>query len=189
MLLYRIAPYLGTAPPGRPGHPLYKNPHQGHGRFDNPSDYSVWYLSYSPSGAVAEVFADLLEWTDPMFEYPKIAGARRALMTFTVPDNISLLDLDDAQHLLERGLRPTQVVERNRPATQSRALRVFEERNRRGDRRWDGIRWWSIHRPQWELLAYWGSRISSATPIAVEKLDTTHNAVVDAATALSKPIV
>jgi hypothetical protein len=59
------------------------------------------------------------------------------------------LDLDDARALLERGLRPTDVVIRNRPKTQRIARDVF------GEGCWSGVSWWSMHRPQWTLLALW----------------------------------
>src|SRR6266567_4725416 len=47
-----------------------------------------------------------------------------------VDDDIALLDLDDA-NLYTRGQRPTQVIERNRAATQAWALSVCNERNDR----------------------------------------------------------
>jgi len=185
VLLYRVFPYLAAAAPGEPGHPGYVHGPQGKGRLDNSSEYACWYLSAEASGAIGEVFADLGRWTPKMFDVPFLVGGERALGAYEIPDDSRVLDLDDAQHLLERGLRPTQVIERNRPATQTWALKIFDERDADGSRRWDGVRWWSYHRPQWRIFGLWG-----VTPanVAVEALDLDHPAVQDAARALSKPL-
>jgi hypothetical protein len=185
VLAYRVFPALNSARAGEPGHPEYLHPQQGQGRLDNPSHYLCWYLSLEASGAVGEVFADLLHWRELMFSFPALPGSRRALGTYEIPDNASLLDLDDARNLLERNLRPTQVIERNRAATQAWALRVFEERGSSFERKWVGLRWWSFHRPQWRILGLWDV---SPNCVQVERLDLHHPAVVDAAKALSKPL-
>ena len=184
MLLYRVFPYLATAAPGTSGHPLYLRKPQGRGRLDNPSEYDCWYLAAEPSGAVGEVFGQLAEWTEAMFPFPLTPGARKALGIFQIPDDTPILDLDDAQNLLDRGLRPTQVIERNRPVTQGWALRIFRETDGTGARRWDGVRWWSYQRPQWRIYGLWG-----LTPerVRIEELQLDHPAVVDAAKALGRP--
>jgi len=187
MLVYRVFPQLPSAAVGTLGHAQYLHAKQGLGRLDNPGHYLVWYLACSPTGAIGETFADLDIWSDSMFVYPGLAGSRRSLATYSIPDDLPLLDLDDAKNLLDRGLRPTQVVERNRSATQAWALRIFDERNDRGSRMWNGVKWWSIHRPQWENIGYWGN--AAPTVENVETLTTSHAALKDAARALSKPIV
>jgi hypothetical protein len=121
-----------------------------------------------------------------MFANPGLVGSRRSLVTYKILDDLPLLDLDDANNLLERGLRPTQVVGRNRSATQTWALRIFDERNDRGARMWDGVKWWSIHRPQWEIIGYWGR--ATPTVVKVERLTISHPALIDAADALKTPI-
>jgi hypothetical protein len=115
-----------------------------------------------------------------------LPGSRRALGTYRVPDGTPILDLDDAEALLDRGLRPTQVIERNRPATQAWALSIFNERASDGGRRWNGVRWWSYHRPQWRIYGLW-----EITPdgVAIEALDLAHPAVQDAARTLARPVV
>ena len=143
------------------------------------------YLSAEAGGAVGEVFADLGRWSPEMFDVPFLPGGERALGVYEIPDETSLLDLDDAKHLLDRGLRPTQVIERNRPATQAWVLKIFDERDADGSRRWRGVRWWSYHRPQWRILGLWGVTPSN---VAVEPLELGHPAVHDAARALSKPV-
>jgi len=157
---------------------------QGRGRLDNPGHYRIWYLALEPAGAVAEAFGDLDPWDAEMFRFPFIPGSRCALATHIVNDDIALLDLDDARNLYTRGLRPTQVIERNRAATQAWALSVYNERNDRGARTWQGIKWWSYHRPQWRIIGYWGEN----TPhlLATEELSLTNPAVTDAATSLRR---
>ncbi len=150
MLLYRVFPYLPGAEPGEPGHPLFLQPFQGTGRWDNPRSYLAAYLSSSPSGAIGETFAHLSTWRRPMLRVPTLAGAERRLGTYLLDEEVHpLLDLDDAKALLARGIRPTEVVIRNRPRTQQLAAAVFAEGV------WAGLNWWSMHRPQWTLQALW----------------------------------
>src|SRR5450755_4328624 len=155
MLAYRVFPHLPEATWGAAGHAMHAD-RQGSGRLDNPGHYRIWYLTLEPGGAVAETFGDIGEWDSGMFEFPPIPGSRRALATYLLDDNIPLLNLDDAWNLYTRGLRPTQIIARNRAATQAWALNVYNERNGRGTRTWHGITWWSYHRPQWRILGYWG---------------------------------
>ncbi|WP_155345846.1 RES domain-containing protein [Acrocarpospora pleiomorpha] len=186
MLVYRVFPQLADADPGGEGHALYLHKDQGAGRLDNQGHYSVWYFALEQSGAIGEAFGNLSAWSDEMFSFPKLAGSQRSLATYALPDDSSLLDLDDAHNLLSRGLRPTQVMERNRSATQSWALRIFLERNGSGSRCWDGVRWWSFHRPSWRIVGYWGDEPPRL--VKVESLGLEHEAVIDAARALNKLI-
>lgn len=183
MLLYRVFPHLPLARLGEAGHPMHIRA-QGSGRLDNPGYYKIWYLALEPAGAIAEAFGDLDEWTTEMFDCPLIAGSHRALATFLLRDDTPLLDLDDSRNLLARGLRPTQVIERNRAATQSWALNIFNERNDRGGRIWQGVRWWSHHRPQWRIIGYWGD--DAPRLLNVEDLALTSPPVVDAAMSLRR---
>ncbi|MEA2291383.1 MAG: hypothetical protein QOF17_403 [Solirubrobacteraceae bacterium] len=179
MLLYRVFPYLPSAKAGRPGHALYVHPGQGKGRWDNPSSYLAWYMAHEPAGAVGEAFADLNAWRDAMFAFPQIPGAERALGVYRLADDLPYVDLDDAQTLLDRGMRPSQVIERNRPYTQGRALEIYEEK------KWNGIRWWSFHRPQWRVWCLWDIVPNCED---VQHLDVSHLAVRDAAATLARPI-
>jgi hypothetical protein len=179
MLLYRVFPYLPAVAPGEPGHPLYVHPAQGKGRFDNPSRYLAWYMAAEAVGAVGESFAHLSQWRDEMFDFPQIPGARRALGIYRLPDDLPYVDLDDAQRLVELGVRPSQVVARNRLYTQALALRIYTQGADKG------IRWWSFHRPQWRVYCLWEIDPEIA---AVEQLTVDHSAVVDAAATLVKSI-
>jgi RES domain len=181
MLVYRVFPHLPHARYAEPGHPLHLHA-QGTGRLDNPGQYRIWYLALEPAGAMAEVFGDRGTWDAAMFEYKPTAGGRYALATFFLADDTPLLDLDDPRNLLARGLRPTQVIERNRAATQNWALNVFNERNDRGSRIWQGVRWWSYHRPQWRIIGYWGD--NSPNVLNIEQLSLTSPPAIDALASL-----
>lgn len=187
MIVYRAFPYLATAKAGESGHPLYLHRPQGRGRADNPSEYDTWYFALQPEAAVGEVRGDFAVWRADSFATPFLLGGHYALGRYQLPDDLPLLDLDDAQNLLTRGLRPTQVIARNRPTTQDMALRIFRETTA-GQRKWAGIRWWSFQRPHWTVLALWVSpgqrplhQFVDATP-----LDLNNPAVIDAARSLGK---
>ncbi|WP_354697476.1 hypothetical protein DSM112329_03106 [Paraconexibacter sp. AEG42_29] len=179
MLLYRVFPHRPAARPGTPGHPSYVHPVQGKGRWDNPQHYLAWYVASDQASAVGEVFAHLATWREEMFEFPHVPGSRRALGVYRLPDDLPYVDLDDAQTLVDRGMRPSQVIERNRPYTQDKALEIYREQ------RWSGLRWWSFHRPQWRVWCLW-----DVAPVVeeVQRLDIAHVAVRDAAGALARPV-
>ena len=190
MLAYRIFASVPTASPGTPGHADFTPTGQTSGRWDNADAYRICYLSLTPEGAVGEVFGDIPQWKPGMFQAPYLPGSRRELAIFEIPGSLSILDLDDAQTLVEQSLRPTQVVIRNPGFTQGFALRAFRQRTQSGARRWDGIRWWSFHRPYWPLVALWiapGDR-SPLNLLRVEPLDLDHAAVRDAAKALAREL-
>lgn len=129
-----------AAAPVTPGHAEYLHKAQGPGRLDNPRHYDLSYFAVVPECAIGEVFGNLTEWTDGMFQAPRLP-ARRTLGRFEIPDDLNVLDPDDARAQLDRGLRPTQVVVRNRAATQSWTLNIFSEAAREGSKKWAGIRW------------------------------------------------
>ena len=177
--LYRVLPWAKTAAAGEPGHPLHLPRTQGAGRIDNPERYSVLYLGDSPVVAVAEAFADRAVWTPGMFEVPSQPGVRRALAAFEAK-GLNVLDLDDASSLLARGLRPSDVVTRERARTRRWALAAYEERA------WDGIRWWSFHDPDGGAYGLWSAKTLALQ--RVEPLRVDHPAVVEAAAMLDRPV-
>lgn len=183
MLVHRIAPHLPGARLGEPGHPGYLHRPQRGGRIDHP-DHDVWYLVTSAEGSVGEVFGDLPTWSEEMFSFPLLPGSRRALGTYRLPDHLRVLDLDDPAALVERSLRPAQVVARDLAVTQGWGHRAWDERDphQTSHRRWQVISWWSFHRPSWTVLA---SRVEPA-PVRVEELTLDHPAVRDAARALGR---
>ena len=185
VLVHRVFPHLPSAAPGQPGHPLYEHAPQRGGRIDHP-EHCTWYLSVQVEAAVGEVFGDLAVWDESMFDFPLVPGSRRALGVFRLPDDLRVLDLDDPAALLQRGLRPTQVVTRNLAVTQAWGHRIRDERDPHdtAQRRWQAVQWWSYHRPTWTVLASWQRPML----VRVEPLDLGHPAVREAATALSRPL-
>lgn len=187
MRVYRVFPYDPSATPGHAGHATYLPQVQGGGRLDNPGHYTVRYFAESAAGAVGERFGELSRWVPGMFAQPTRGAVERrlALATFDVPRDLRILDLDDAAVLLERGLRPTQVVRRNHDVTQAWALRIHEERTSARSRRprWDGVRWWSWYRPEWPILGVWEGDVAL---VDVERLDLGHVAVREAASLLAR---
>lgn len=180
MFLYRVFPHLPTAREGDPGHPMFIPRDQGSGRWDNADLYRSLYGAATATGAVGEAFARESTWSSAMLSVPKVAGARRALGVYSLDEERHpLLDLDDPKSLFDRAIRPTEVVIRNRPRTQAIARAAFEER------KWSGLSWWSMHRPQWTLALLW--RVDRLTIEAVEPL-VGHAAVRDAASLLAKDL-
>jgi len=183
VLVYRVFPYLPTAAHGEPGHPLYEHQPQRGGRIDHPDCY-VWYVATQAAAAVGESFGNLGGWGDTMFPFPAIPGARRALGVYRLPDELRLLDLDDAAALAERALRPTQIVTRNLAVTQAWGHQVRNERDPHDthQHRWQAVKWWSYHRPSWSVIAGWKRPEFEG----VEDLRLDHPVVRDAAAALSR---
>lgn len=180
MRLYRVFPFLASADAGAPGHPRYIPRPQGGGRIDQPTLYEVLYLSDAAAGAVAETFGDLSVWTATMFSAPTLKGAVRALGEYELDPTAKVFDLDDARALVELGIRPSDVVTRDRAVSRSWARRVFLKR------RWSGVRWWSYYDPRWHSYGIWDiARIADAktAPLSLE-----HPAVVEAATVLRRPL-
>ncbi len=188
MLAYRVFPHLPGAQPGKSGSAEHLYKPQGSGRIDNPAYYDMWYLALNKEGAIGETFGNIPIWSDEMFDFPALPGSRRALATFSIPDELALIDLDDAQTLADLNLRPTQVIALNRPMTQTWALKIFELRNDAGARKWSGVKWWSFQRPQWSIVGIWVAPgdIPPNRLVGVEELTTSHPSVIDAATTLSR---
>ena len=164
---------------------MYEHRPQRGGRIDSP-DYYVWYLGRAPEAAVGEAFGNLQTWDASMFDVPYVPGARRALGVFQLPDDLRVLDLDNPAELLERGLRPTQMVVRNLAVTQRWGSDIWDERDPHdgSTRRWQAVQWWSYHHPSWAVLASW----TRPELVRVEPLDLTSPAVSDAAQALCRVV-
>lgn len=192
MLVYRVFPYLSTASDaGVQGHPMHLHKPQGHGRWDNPLSYDTWYFAKAPECAVGETFGNLTEWSDDMFDFPIVPGSRRTLGVFDLPDDLPVIDLDDAKMLLDRGIRPSKVVSPNRSHTQAMALSINDEFHAHGPRMWSGIQWWSSWRSHWEVVVAFvqaGDDLPHEL-VKIEHLDITHPAVVVAAHTLRRAVV
>lgn len=142
MKCYRILPYDEDAAPDQSGHALYVPRRlQGAGRYDNPTLYAALYLATSRSGAVAEALGNHARWNDALFDSPT-TGLRRHIVTFELDPGLDLVDVDDPQFLVDRGLRPTDVAGRSRTRTRTLAADLFAEGRH-------GVRFWSYHRSEW----------------------------------------
>lgn len=184
MLVYRVFPYLETAPAGRPGHPLYEHRPQRGGRADHP-DYYVWYVARQAEAACGEAFGNLSRWIDVMFEFPAVPGARKTLGVYELADDLRICDLDDPHRLVELGLRPTQIVTRNLAVTSDWAHRIWSQRSPAVEaRKWQAVQWWSFHRPTWTVIASW----ERPKLVDLEYLDVDHPAIVAAAKSLNRPL-
>jgi len=163
--LFRVFPYLAGAANKAPGGVLYL-PHQGAGRIDNPSVYSVLYASDAAAGALAEAFGRFSEWTPTILEgSPSLPGSVRAMARYHLPHDSPVCDLDDPRQLLALGLRPSDVVSRDYARSRAWALRI----HRQGT--WVGVRWWSYYDPEWASLGLWNPerlRLKEVTPLKLD---------------------
>ena len=154
---YRVGIYSDTAEnPADNGHPLYRWPHQGAGRSDDPrKEYLVLYLADTAEAAVAEAFGRYPEWRSAIFDVPPGAphNARRALFTYQGEPRVC--DLDDSRRLVECGLRPSRVVTRDRTVTQEWARAIYERSITEGEREFAGLSWWSYYNPDWSSIGLW----------------------------------
>jgi hypothetical protein len=152
---------------------------QGQGRVDNPEHYLVLYLSDSADGAVGEAFGNFAIWSDELFDGPPVhPDSQRVLAIYDLDDHSPILDVDDAAALLRLGLRPSEVVLRDRKNTQAWALRIYQEGM------WVGVRWWSRWEPTWGTYALW-----DLTPLRlhdVMRLNREHLAVAQASRVLNR---
>ncbi|MEY9853072.1 hypothetical protein ABH923_002750 [Leifsonia sp. EB41] len=191
MFVYRVIAYDPAAKAGNSGSPTYVYPRQTSGRWDNFPEYMTIYVSSSAEAAIGETFGRHPEWGDSMLDVRFTPGARYALARYSMNDDTPIVTLDDAATLLSRGMRPTQVVIRNVPYTQSVALNIFRERAASGERRWAGISWWSFWKPIWPVTAVWFEKHEDF-PLAlvdVEPLHLAHPAMLEAAKSLVRVIV
>jgi hypothetical protein len=178
--LYRVFPWVESARRGQPGHPAFV-PAGGAGRIDNPEHYRVLYLSDGPGGACAEAFFFKTAWTkDVLRGSPSLPGSVQAMATFELAAEINVCDLDDASRLLELGLRPSQVVTRDRRVTQEWALSIYRRES------FGGIRWWSYYDPRWGSHGIWST--ADLRLLGVERLSLEHPGLAEAATVLNRPL-
>jgi hypothetical protein len=160
---YRVFPWVRNAKAGEPGHALYLAPRNSAGRLDNPDHYRVLYVATNPTAAVAERFGSFELWTAAMLAGPPaLKGSRQALAQYEIPDDLIILDLDDGPALVTWGLRPSQVITRERATTQAWALRLFQTG------RFAGVRWWSFYNPDWGSIGLWN--ITKVTLVDVVEL-------------------
>ena len=150
MILYRVFPYDEGAAKDEPGNALFA-PRGRAGRADNAGVYTALYCGSTPEAAVAEAFGRFPVWNASMLRRPD--GRRYAIAGIDCnaqdAGGFVYYNLDDAAHLVDESLRPSQVVTRDRSVTQAWALRIFEKRG------YDGVAWWSYYKPEWRSIALW----------------------------------
>lgn len=111
------------------------------------------YAGDTIEGAVAEVFGRFDTWDTDLIEARPARGdvpsSRYAVASYEVTEARPLCNLDDAAELQQRGLRPSNVVTRDRSVTQRWATRIYESAQ------FAGVSWWSYYEPQWRSLGIW----------------------------------
>ncbi len=153
-----------------------------HGRWDNSDLYDSWYFSRSQVGAVAESFYSKSRWIPEVFLTPQ--GHPRAIAEFELSqDEPELLDLDDAETLLELDIAPSRVVVHDLGVTQTLARRIFET----SGEQFSGLSWWSSQMPSETSVVLWGSEGEPPPGIrlvGIQNLSVEHPAVIEAAAKL-----
>jgi hypothetical protein len=163
--LFRVFPYNANTAVDEPGGALFIPP-QGGGRLDNPSSYSVLYLSNSGPGAIAEGFGRFPEWGPGILcGVPGLPGSVRAIARYRIAEETSVCDLDDPARLVNLALRPSEVVSRDYAQTRAWALRIYQQNI------WAGIRWWSYYNPAWSSIGLWDIKALIVEDIAPLRLD------------------
>ena len=157
---------------------MYVPAPQGAGRIDNPDLYEVLYASTSPEAAIGEAFGNIAAWSAHLFVVPAVSRAARSLAEYEL-GRAPLLDLDEPRALLDRRLRPSRIVTRDRPTTQSWARHIFQEDQ------WSGVSWWSYWNPDWVSCGVWST--GELIVVSVTPLDERLPALRAAAETLSRP--
>lgn len=154
MTLFRAFPFDASAQERDLGGALYVPP-GGKGRVDSllPRAYSVFYAASTPECAIAERFGAFDEWDRELIEAspatPLLPNSRFAIAAYTAVTPLRLCDMDDARTLVERGLRPSKVVTKDRSVTQAWATKIH------GNGAYAGISWWSYYEPSWQSVGVW----------------------------------
>jgi len=147
MTFFRVFPYDSSAAVGQPGGALFVPRSQGHWRIDNSDLYDVFYVSSHKEGAIAEAFGQFTTWRSETFT--NAHGFVYSLAHYDTTDNVTVVDLDDANELVALGLKPSDVISRNRTKTQAWARRLFLSK------RGIGVGWWSYYDPEMHSFGLW----------------------------------
>ena len=86
-------------------------------------------------------------------------GRTSALATLELAEGLSLVDLDDPESLLTRGLRPSRVATGERDVSQQIARGVYSEGAA-------GLSWWSTIEASWTNLTLFDERCRRALTVA-----------------------
>lgn len=176
MRLFRTLPYDPTAAAEERGGPLwFPRVFQGEGRHDNPDAYGCLYVSEQPVSAVAEALA-MFRGSGPLRpEMLTRSGLPLALCELALPDETSLVDLDEPLVLGREGLRPSLVATRKRFVTQPQAARLHSAHEDTA-----GLRWWSTLESTWMNVTLFDRAAELLEMTAIETLALSHPAVREA---------
>lgn len=154
MRFYRVFPYLTNAAQEDPGGVFYRTP-GGKNRADSPTPgvYRCLYVGDTAAGSIAETFGRFETWDRDLIEAyscaPSLPGSRFALATYDLPAGIAVRSLDDAHALVSEGLRPSEVVTRDRAVTQAWSAKIHSTSF------YAGVMWWSYYDSGWQSAALW----------------------------------
>jgi hypothetical protein len=143
--LWRALPLDRGAKVDGPGGALwFPREQQGAGRHDNPDLYGCLYVSEGPISAVAELLAPFRGTGTLLPSMLVRFGLPLTLASLKLPDEATIVDLDDPVALTAESLRPSQVATRWRSATQSQAAEIHASHPEA-----IAIRWWSTLEASW----------------------------------------
>lgn len=123
---------------------------------------------------MAERFGNLAAWTEEMLAPPPALEHCTTCLVEYESGRTAACDIDDAHELVRLGLRPSEVVTRDRSRSQGWAESIWRER------RWDGVRWWSYYGSHWGSFGLWDT--TKLRVVRVTALSRDHSAVARAAT-------
>ena len=140
MRVFRVLPFDPNAADDEPG-----------GVFFRP--YSCLYVADNAAGAIAEVFGRFDMWDRALIEARPasllLPDSSFALAVYELADDVQVCDLNSAERLLEFGLRPSDVVTRDRAVSQAWAAKIEQTGT------YAGVSWWSYYDPAWRSIALW----------------------------------
>jgi hypothetical protein len=176
MKLFRCFPWDREVAPEARGGPLwFPRLLQGYGRHDNPYLYGCLYASEERVSAVVE---ELARFRGAVVEAADLVttGLPVSLAEIDLPDELSLVDLDDPAVLAREELRPSLVATRDRGLTQRHSAELFERHPQVV-----GIRWWSTFESQWPNVTLFDRAAASISVGDVEELSVAGEPVEQAA--------
>lgn len=153
MRVFRVLPFDPDAAEDEPGG-VFFHPSGGKNRADSPAlSYSCLYVGDSAAGAIAEAFGRFDMWDRALIEAQPasllLPNSSFALATYELSENVRVCDLNSAERLLEYGLRPSDVVTRDRVVSQAWAANIQQSGI------YAGVSWWSYYNPAWRSMALW----------------------------------
>jgi len=160
VLLYRVFPWDESSTGRTAAGPLHvPRERQGSGRHDAPASYGALYCSRQAVSAVSEAIQFFRGHSLGAPDLRRPGGRVSALATLELAEGLALVDLDDPQSLLTRGLRPSRVATGERDVSQAIARRVYAEGAA-------GLSWWSTIEASWTNLTLFDERCHRALTVA-----------------------